>query len=347
MEHFLELLPSKDSNVPEKIAFTLEIKTYTRIFEYLIRKRLIEQFQWCLDHFESHLIDSEYLIHKMTQRFKDTAPKPEGLQETQLPKVQLQLEEYDILQRLFRLEKNYEKSFEFLIEMNSAKVFDYFSDRLLQGLDQNKMLYGYLTKLLNIDAKQTLFHLLKQVNSDSDKKKVVNRCVALLDHERKDKIEKTPDEREALDRKYDRLLSKLFEQVFTTNQDLIDDAQHFARLFNLMLAHNPNQLMPLMQKTGKWPIDAEKLCERNGLFVEQAYILLEKKQFDDALQILLRKLKSSEMEKGLNLAMRFNFIDRFIEGLIERANQNTDQVNTLLEYVDYLSNPEKLIEQYG
>ena len=47
------------------------------------------------------------------------------------------------------------------------------------------------------------------------------------------------------------------------------------------------------------------------------------------------------------LAIKFEFIDEFIEKLINRANRNSKEVNILLEYVDYFSKPENIISQYG
>lgn len=46
------------------------------------------------------------------------------------------------------------------------------------------------------------------------------------------------------------------------------------------------------------------------------------------------------------LAIKFDFIDEFIKKLISRANRNTNEVNILLEYIDYFSNPEKIMAQY-
>lgn len=63
------------------------------------------------------------------------------------------------------------------------------------------------------------------------------------------------------------------------------------------MAHNPDKLMAYMQKTGKWPIDADAVCERNGLFVEQAYILLENNKMDLAQEILMRRATAGDIEK--------------------------------------------------
>jgi len=79
------------------------------------------------------------------------------------------------------------------------------------------------------------------------------------------------------------------------------------------------------------------------LYVEQAYILLEKKQADRAKEILIRKTKSENIQKCIVLAIKFEFIDEYIGRLINKANRNTSDVNILLEYIDYFSNPEQII----
>ena len=57
----------------------------------------------------------------------------------------------------------------------------------------------------------------------------------------------------------------------------------------------------------------------------------------------MQRASSGDIEKCINLAIKFEFIDDFIENLIKRAGGDTERVNILLEYVDYLSNPEKII----
>lgn len=88
--------------------------------------------------------------------------------------------------------------------------------------------------------------------------------------------------------RHDRLLNVFMDEIFEVDKDLIDD-DHFAKQFNLYIQYNKPKLMNFMQKTGKFPIDADTLCEKNGMYVEQAYILLEKKNKDEALEILMRR----------------------------------------------------------
>ena len=105
--------------------------------------------------------------------------------------------------------------------------------------------------------------------------------------------------------------------------------------------------MNFMQKTGKFPIDADKKCEEHGLYVEQAYIMLEKREFEQAQQILLKRIDSSNIQQCIILAIRFEFIDTLISKLISRANHNTGDVMILLEYIDQFTNPENLIDQFS
>lgn len=46
------------------------------------------------------------------------------------------------------------------------------------------------------------------------------------------------------------------------------------------------------------------------------------------------------------LAIKFDFIDDYIKKLISKANRNTSEVNTLLEYIEHLNNAERIISQY-
>ena len=57
----------------------------------------------------------------------------------------------------------------------------------------------------------------------------------------------------------------------------------------------------------------------------------------------MSRSSSGDIEKCINLAIKFEFIDEFIKKLITRADRNTDEVNILLEYIEYFSNPEKII----
>lgn len=80
MHHFINILPRETidtHNAAQPALLTpsgkkeamfnlnLEIKTYTRIFEYLIKQGKVEHFQWCLDNFGSNIINSDYLIDSM------------------------------------------------------------------------------------------------------------------------------------------------------------------------------------------------------------------------------------------------------------------------------------------
>lgn len=60
----------------------------------------------------------------------------------------------------------------------------------------------------------------------------------------------------------------------------------------------------------------------------------------------MSEASKGEIQKCITLAFKFDFIDEFINKLISRANRNTSEVNILLEYIEFLSDPKKIIEQY-
>ena len=66
-----------------------------------------------------------------------------------------------------------------------------------------------------------------------------------------------------------------------------------------------------------------------------------------AQEILLKHTNSDNFQKGMILAIQFNFIDEFIQKLIEKANRNTNEVNVLMQYIDYFHNPDQIVQQYG
>lgn len=111
---------------------------------------------------------------------------------------------------------------------------------------------------------------------------MIDKTVNDLNIEKLDAVSKVSQEdAETIRRKeeeYERITYAFFEQIFERNIDLIDN-NHFERYFKMIVALNPSQLMYFMQRINKkWPINAEKICEENGLIVEQAYILLEQGQ---------------------------------------------------------------------
>jgi len=113
------------------------------VFQYLVKKRLVDQFQWCLENFEPNLIDSESLIRSIFEEMQ------------KVPMHQWDTNELDILHRLYKLEKDYSKAFEILLIMKSPLAFSFF-ESTLQGFDMEKNLLSKLVKLLQINAKKTV-----------------------------------------------------------------------------------------------------------------------------------------------------------------------------------------------
>ena len=62
----------------------------------------------------------------------------------------------------------------------------------------------------------------------------------------------------------------------------------------LYVKHNPNKLLQYLQH-GTYPIDADKICAENKLFIEQAYILLDKGDEKKAFDVLDRVSNEGEV----------------------------------------------------
>jgi hypothetical protein len=62
---------------------------------------------------------------------------------------------------------------------------------------------------------------------------------------------------------------------------------------------------------------------------------------------LLDKTSEEKIETCILLSIEYNFINDFYKKMIEKANSNTNELNNLLKYIDYYSEPKDLLNQYG
>lgn len=69
--------------------------------------------------------------------------------------MQFEVDELDILHRLYKMEKEFVKSFEILVKMKSEKCFGFF-DQNFSGFNHDKIMEVYLIKMLNINSKKTV-----------------------------------------------------------------------------------------------------------------------------------------------------------------------------------------------
>ena len=93
------------------------------------------------------------------------------------------------------------------------------------------------------------------------------------------------------------------------------------------------------------PSDCEDLCQREGLFVEQAFILLEKQNEEKALQILMSQTNSQNIEKSIKLAIRLNKVDALIQKMIDDAYKDTGRLNLLLQFIDFFCDSQNQLEK--
>lgn len=113
------------------------------------------------------------------------------------------------------------------------------------------------------------------------------------------------------------------------------DEQVSRQQFTLYIKYDKEKLLGFLQKIdtslfSELPDDSEQQCEKAGLFVEQAFILLEKQNEQKALKILMSQTNSLNIEKCIMLAIRHKLIDTLVQKMIEDANKDTAKLNILL-----------------
>ena len=102
------------------------------------------------------------------------------------------LDELEILHRLYQLDKDYNRSFEILIKMKSPAAFEYFTngyqfyDLNIELKNKENSKYqekSYLLKLIQIDVEKAVFNLLKRCANDQESKDVIRKCMKELHSE--------------------------------------------------------------------------------------------------------------------------------------------------------------------
>lgn len=72
------------------------------------------------------------------------------------------------------------ESFQILIKMKSAKVFQFFDqryDRTDQKMDHEELLEIFIIALLEIDSKKTVHYMLKETSTETQQKNLINKYV--------------------------------------------------------------------------------------------------------------------------------------------------------------------------
>lgn len=172
-----QVTPSQDKG-RQSFSYCLEINTYTMVLQYLIRGKMVDKFQWCLDNLNSQLINSQTLVKSMkaalAKKKEEVLKKdPRALDEKSI--YQLATVESDILHRLFILEKKYEEAFQVLVDMRSPKAFTFFEAQY-QGFKYDQSLLKNLMELISIDCKKLVYFLLKKENGFEQQKVYVDHC---------------------------------------------------------------------------------------------------------------------------------------------------------------------------
>lgn len=54
-----------------------------------------------------------------------------------------------------------------------------------------------------------------------------------------------------------------------------------------------------------------------------------------------------DIDAAMHLAIEHKFIGDLIRDLINRADRKTEDLNTLLKFIIYIAEPERIISQYG
>ena len=115
LDQFLDVIPTKTVILKEKktqngfqaqqCTFVLEIETYTKIFEYLLSRRKVDLFQYCLDTFERNTINVDQLVGKVHERIEQNKML-QGDKSVDHHKIEL-----DILYRLLIMDRKFMESF--------------------------------------------------------------------------------------------------------------------------------------------------------------------------------------------------------------------------------------------
>ncbi|CDW71200.1 vacuolar protein sorting-associated protein 41 homolog [Stylonychia lemnae] len=290
----------------------LDLKIYTKIFEHLLEIKDYQNVQQALRTFPPYLINQYHLmevIKRQIEHSKELSNNKDVL---------------EILFLLYDLNRDYLTAFHIIVKMKDKKVFD-FLKRTQLDFDLGK----YLSKLLLIDSSMTVDFLFQKYGKQQQSQ-IVDQCVQIIKQmERQDK---------------DKLLYLYLDEVFKKNSEL--SKLHHASQIELYCRFNPDKLMRFLSKTEEYiPLAAAEICKQYDLFKEHAYLLMKTGNEPEAIRVLIDKChKVSEI---IELSVRFNInVDNMWDQVLLKSLHKTDQINSLLHYVDQYSKPATILSLY-
>jgi len=94
------------------------------------------------------------------------------------------------------------------------------------------------------------------------------------------------------------------------------------------------------------PFKAADLCSEQGMYKEQAYLLIKVGNRAEARKVLIDLCEN--VSEVIEMAVKFNINDdQLWEEIILKSAGNTSKVSQLLEFVDSYDHPKKIIGAYS
>ena len=78
--------------------------------------------------------------------------------------------------------------------------------------------------------------------------------------------------------------------------------------------------------------------------MEKAFILIDKGEIEMARETLVSNASEIDIHSAMMLAIENNFVKKFIQDMISRADRKTEDLNTLLKFIIYIAEPQRIID---
>lgn len=262
--------------------FKLNRDTYERIFKYLVDKKAVLRFQWCLERFRY-----EATMYPVIENYIKDKLKNENDQNPIARRGYL-----DCLARTHKQQNSKDsqiKFYETSLKMLSPNAFELFQRMTVPEAQQPKekvqsQIFQDFATLLEIDAMRTIQYLFDRVEVPDQKRALIEKSIANLKQATDGEAEMKYDARDEAQQRREKQLLAFFNALFEFDANLIDE-QYLTKQFQLYVKYDADKLMHFMrkkkggtQRTSQvfYPADADEQCEKAGLYVEKAFILIDK-----------------------------------------------------------------------